>query len=338
MTSARRPTLVDVAAIADVDKAIVSRVLNSDPTLRVRDDTRRRVLAAVEQLGYRRNAHARSLRVRRATAIGLVIPTYDNPVYTTVIHGAALGAQEIGSFLLTASLGTLAIAGETPADLVTTGRIDGLLLAGHSTDVSDHRQFGGVPVLCVNRRVSGFDRWLVLDDEGAARIAVDHLLRLGHRRIAHLAGPPSADTADRRRAGFHRALASAGVFEAPVVEADYTSEGGAQAASQLLSLTPCPTAIVVANVASAVGALSTLHHRGIAVPHDLSIVAIHDLPLARYLEPALTVVEMPLIELGRRGVELLMTTPADSLINEVVRGPMSLIERDSTAPPSMDVG
>lgn len=333
MTSARRPTLVDVAAIADVDKAIVSRVLNSDPTLRVRDDTRRRVLDAVEQLGYRRNAHARSLRVRRATAIGLVIPTYDNPVYTAVIHGAALGAQANGSFLLTASLATLDIAGETPADLIGTGRIDGLLLAGQSLDVPTDTQRAGVPVLCVNRRVTGFDRWVILDDEGAAAIAVDHLLGLGHRRIAHLAGPSTADTADRRRAGFARALRRAGVPDGPVVEADYTSEGGAQAAARLLAMKGRPTAIVVANVASAVGALSALRRHGVAVPGEVSIVAIHDLTLARFLEPPLTVVEMPLIELGRRGAELLMTTSANASVNEVVTGPMLLIERGSTAPP-----
>lgn len=336
MRPTKRPTLADVAALAAVDKAVVSRVLSNDPALRVRDETRQRVLDVVEQVGYRRNVNARSLRTSRATAIGLVIPTYDNPVYTAIVNGAAAGAVAHDSFLLTASLTTLEIAGESATDLIATGRVDGLLLAGQSLDTSLNASVVNMaPVLSVNRRVSGFDRWVVLDDEGAARVAVQHLVKLGHERIAHIAGTPTADTAIRRRTGFLDAMSDSGltVGDGMLVEADYTLEGGALAASKLAALDERPTAIVVANVSSAVGALFALRSGGVSVPYDTSIIAIHDLPLARFIEPALTVVSMPLHELGRRGVELLMTKPGDEIVNEVVRGPMELVERSSTSPP-----
>lgn len=336
MTGIKRPTLVDVAARAGVDKAVVSRILSGDAALRVRDETRQRVLEAVEDLEYHRNSVARSLRAERAGAIGLVIPTYDNPVYSAVIDGAATAAAAHEAFLLTASVKMLAAAGESPLDLIRSGRIDGLLLAGTSIDLQGpSRMKDRLPCVSVNRRIPGYERWLVLDDQGAARLAVDHLRDLGHTQIGHIAGPASADTAERRLRGFIEAVRAAGLDDRTelIARSDYTSRGGVNAARTLVNLDRSPTAIVVANLASAVGVLFGLRKSGLRVPDDVSVVAIHDLPLAEFLEPPLTVVKMPLAELGRRGVELLLTTTPSADINEVVAEPMILITRASTAPP-----
>jgi LacI family transcriptional regulator len=316
-------TLADVAAHAGVDASVVSRVLSRDPRLNIRDATRDRVLRSVQVLDYRPNELARGLRTSRAKAFGLLIPDFANPVYSSIIAGAEAAATELGYLLVTASLaGQTAVLGE--------GRVDGLLLAG-----PEHGLRPDVPVILVNRRTAGARRYVILDDERAARLAVEHLAHLGHRRIAHVAGPEDADTAQRRLTGYLRAMTDAGlaVDDDLVVHADYTDTGGATAMRALVTRGRPPTAVFVANVASAIGALHEARTAGLRLPGDLSVVAVHDLPLAGYLSPPLTTVRMPLGELGRQAITLLASVPPDEHVQVVVEGPMELVVRGSTAPP-----
>lgn len=333
MSETRPPRMTDVANFAKVDVSVVSRVLSADPRLNIRQETRDRVLDAVNKLGYKPNVAARALRTARSGIVGLLIPDFANPVYAEIIKGAEDAAVARGLLLLTGS------TRNGPDYLKTFGRnrADGILLAGgqapHSvlTEVSNLK----IPWLQVNRKSARAKRSIVLDDEGAAAIAVQHLVDLGHRRIAHLAGPSDADTARRRKGGYRRALADAGLDydEQLVIAADYTPSGGAVAMHSLLAARPTPTAVFVANVASAVGAVHAAHSEGVPVPQQLSIIAVHDLVLAASLVPPLTAVSMPLTELGARAVTLLCETDIDEPIREVVTGPMELIERQSTAPP-----
>jgi LacI family transcriptional regulator len=331
---ARRVRLIDVARHAAVDISVVSRVINNDPRLNIREGTRVRVLGAIQDLGYVPNAAARSLRTARAGALGLFLPDHANPVYAEIISGANAAATARGYALLT---GTAEVTPRTFLDLLGQGRVDGLLLAGDALDpsVRDALEGHGVPYLLLNRRIAGSRRYVILDDDKAARLAVRHLINLGHTRIAHLAGPSAADTARRRRAGFAAALGEAGLPHDPslVVSADYTPHGGAAAMSALLARADPPTAVVVANMAAAIGALSAARGHGIAVPDDVSVVAIHDSALSGYLAPPLTTVRMPLDALGRRAVELLVTQPFEAPIEEIVSGPIELVVRESTAPP-----
>jgi LacI family transcriptional regulator len=328
-----RVTLADVAAIARVDRAVVSRVVNKDPTLNIRQETRERVLAAIDELGYRTNVAARSLRTARAHMFGLFIPDFANPVYAEIIKGAEAEAASQGYVLVTGSA-TGAGAGEY-MDRLGQGRIDGLLLAGTRDEPGLIEQLdrAAVPWLMLNNRSRSVKRYVILDDERAAALAVEHLVRLGHRRIAHLAGPSGADTATRRSAGYSAAMSEAGLPEGPIVAADYTPAGGAAAMASLLAVPEPPTAVFVANVASAIGAMESVRSAGLEIPRHVSIVAVHDLDLASYLFPALTTVRMPLAELGRRGVTLLGSLKPDDTVAEVLAGPIELIQRRSTAPP-----
>jgi LacI family transcriptional regulator len=192
-----------------------------------------------------------------------------------------------------------------------------------------------LPVLWLNRRPPGATRYVVLDDARAAAMAVEHLIELGHRRIGHLAGPAEADTARRRATGYRRALRAAGLEVDPMLEVrgDYTPAGGAAAMAELLGRPQPPTAVFVANVASAIGALAQAAQSGVAVPDRLSVVAVHDTALAAYLTPPLTTVQMPLRELGARGVEKLFEVDATAPVQEVVDSPMTLLVRSSTAKP-----
>jgi LacI family transcriptional regulator len=335
----RRPqiTLAHVAARAEVDRSVVSRVLTGDPRLNVRPETRQRVLDAVAALDYRPNLIARSLRTQRADTFGLVIPDFMNPIYASIITGAEVAAAARGCVLLTGSLTNGEVAIDQYLDLLGRGRVDGLLLAGAEATgaLVDRLEHLDLPWMLINRRAPKARRYVVLDDERAAQMAVEHLHELGHRRIAHLAGPQGADTARRREAGYRKALRR---LKLPargelVVRGDYSNAGGAEAMRSLVAMEPRPTAVFVANVAAAIGALAAAREAGVAVPQEISVIAVHDLALAAYLSPPLTTLRMPLEEMGRRAIELLATRPATEHIEEVVEGPIELVVRGSTAPP-----
>jgi LacI family transcriptional regulator len=167
-------------------------------------------------------------------------------------------------------------------------------------------------------------------------MAMAHLVELGHTAIGFVGGPRGADTAQRRREGYLAALRAAELDpdDALQVDADYTPAGGYRALGRLLEGGGRPTAVLVANVASAIGVLKAAQRHGLDVPGDLSVVAVHDLPLAEYLMPALTTVRMPLRELGELAVRLLLQEPPQALIKEQVSRPMTLMVRESTAPPA----
>jgi LacI family transcriptional regulator len=334
----KRSTIADVAALAEVDRSVVSRVLNDSPHLKVRDETRARVLRAVEELEYRPNAMARSLRTAQAEAVGLVIPDFANPIYASIIAGAQRAATEHRQLLLTGSFGRGGLPAEHYVDLLANGRVDGLLLAspGGEHELADRlARTSGVSWMLINRRYAGARRWLVLNDERAAGMAVEHLASLGHERIAHLAGPTDADTAERRRQGYRHSMRELGLsIRGLEVRGDYTPEGGRRAMADLLARRPRPTAVFVANVAAAIGALAGAQDAGVRVPSELSVIAVHDLPLVEYLAPPLTTLRMPLEALGRRGIELLATTPVDEPVEEVLEGDIELVVRASTAPPA----
>lgn len=335
----KRVTITQVARLANVDPAVVSKLLNNNPTLNVRPATRERVLAAVRELGYRPNSNARGLRTARARAYGLVIPDFSNPVYSSVIRGAEQAARRRNCVLLTGSVEGFAEQQELTHDaMLEGGRIDGLLLAGsltqQATSLFDTRS-APVPCLLVNRRTPDADRYVVLDDEGAARMALSHLLELGHEAIAHLAGPPNADTAQRRLAGYRSAMRDAGIAipDGYIAHTDYNAQSALSAVQQLIRARPRPTAILVANILTAIGAVHEVQENGLKVPGDISIVSIHDLPLASVLMPPLTTIRMPLERLGHRAIELLADRSPHEQIQEVVEGPMELVERRSTAAP-----
>lgn len=333
-------TMADVAKEAQVDRSVVSRALSGDPALNIRESTREKILRAASELGYRPNVAARSLKTARAATFGLLIPDFANPIYAEIIKGAEAGASSHESLLFTGSLSDLGRGHGHYLDLLGQGRIDGLLFAG-STRVSkleERLERLGIPWLVVNNRTTEVHRYILLDDEGASRLAVEHLINLGHQHIAHFSGPPGVDSVNRRLAGYLGALEARGLKSHPslVFEASYDSEGGQRAMETFLAanVEERPTAIFVGNVAAAIGVLACARRAGLSIPEELSVVAVHDLPLADYLYPPLTTVRTPLVELGRRGIELLASVPATQPVKEIVGGETRLIVRESTAPPA----
>ena len=328
----KRITIADVAARAGVDRSLVSRVLNDDPALRAREETRQRVRQAVKELGYQPNRIARSLRTATSNTLGLVIPSFENPIWAVVVDGAETEADARGKTLIVAS------AARTPGrvqqflDLGAHGGLDGILIASAGQTDTPPAD-APVPWLLLNRRAEGSRRYLLLDDEAAAHRATTALIDLGHTRIAHLSGPAHAESAGRRTSGYRKAMADHGLAPGPILEADYSFTGGNTATDALLAAAAETTGVVVANIASASGLLVGLRAHGTRVPDDISVIAIHDHPLAGAFDPPLTTVSMPLFEMGRRAVALLLDTDPQNAIEEIIPDGIELIPRASTAPP-----
>lgn len=321
----------DVAAVAGVDPSVVSRVLSGDERLSVRPETRRRVLDAVARLDYKPNTAARMLKTARAMAIGMVVPDLANAAYAEIARGAEERASESGYILLIAS-------GRVYDRLeILEGRTDGLLYAIATSDnLEPARLPASMPSLLVNRREPGLGPSIVVDDEAAAALATEHLIALGHRRVAHVAGPRLADTSRRRLAGYMSAMNAAGapVLPSHIVETRFDEAGGYEAASALLAADPRPTAVFVANTRAAIGALAACHAHGVQVPQDISIVGFDDVAPAPYLEPPLTTVRRPLSLMGARAVDMLVQLIDGEAVEDVlVDDPPELVRRASSAGP-----
>ncbi len=319
----------DVAAEAGVDPSLVSRLLSGDQSLTVRPETEERVMAAVRRLDYRRNTAARALKTARTLAIGMVVPDLRNVLYAEIAEAADARARAAGYVLLIAG-GDVRMRTEILED-----RVDGLLYAIATAEgVPRMNGPGAPPAILINRRERDSGPSVILDDQTGVAVGTRYLISLGHRWIAHIAGPLNVDTARRRRRGYLNAMAEAGL-EVPagyVAESTFDEVGGLTAAANLLQLTPRPTAIVVANSVAAVGAMAAVQHTGLRVPDDISVVGLHDIPHAPYLNPPLTTVRMPLAELGSRSVDALLGMIHGASPGQVVVSrPPELIVRGSTA-------
>ncbi|WP_341989739.1 LacI family DNA-binding transcriptional regulator [Azorhizobium sp. AG788] len=329
-----RVTLADVARTAGVDMSTASRVLRGEATQRVREETRDRILKVAEELQYLANPLARGLRTARTSTIGIVVPQLDNPVFASAIRGAELAAARLGYSLLISHREPGA-TGTTIAKLSQTNRVDGLLVASLDDDevLRTDLTAARVPYVLMNRVLPGAALSVVLDSRAAARLAVAHLAALGHRRIAHLAGREGGFNAKERWEGYRDGLKAAGIaYDASLVAvAGYTAEGGMWAMRALLPQRP--TAVLAATLVSAAGAMTVLHEAGLRIPEDISVIGLHDAPVAGMLYPALTTVMMPTEEMGSVAATLLIRSlNGESPAAVAPLPPGALISRNSTGP------
>ncbi|CAN5655158.1 LacI family DNA-binding transcriptional regulator [soil metagenome] len=298
-----------------MDPSTASRVLRGDPAQQVRPETRQRILDAARDLRYRPNALARSLRTRRTGTIGLIIPSLDNVGFADVTHGIQQAAAEAGRLVLVVEAQALpddgGQAGEVYERLVGEGWVDGLIVAyatladGHLGDLADQ----GIPLVLVNRRTSGVSGSVVVDDQRGSRMAVEHLVDIGHRRIGFIGLDAETDTAQRRHRGYLDGLAAGGLAHDPSIEqaAPPTVEGGQEGVARLLSEAgERPTGVVAASLMSALGVRAGLAAAGLRIPGDVSLIAFNDHPIAEHLAPPLTTVRMPNLRMGREAVGMLL--------------------------------
>ncbi|MDQ0923881.1 DNA-binding LacI/PurR family transcriptional regulator [Pseudarthrobacter sp. W1I19] len=302
-----RRRLVDVAELAGVTKSVASRVLNNDATLSVREETRLRVLESAKQLGYQPHAGAQALAGSRTKALALLLPDLTNPVYSRITRGAYLQAKARGYAMLLAEDTIDEGVDEQFADLVASGRVDGLLIAsarpGHP--LLEKLPKTQIPYLFVNRPVAGSGRNVTMDLEAASACAVQHLQDLGHRCIGHVSGPESLGFGQGRFTGFLQAAKKAGIQDPAIAAGEFSEKGGYDATLRLMKEHPDLTAIYTSTLNQAIGTLHALHEKEVPVPGQVSVISYDDLPLAEYLQPPLTTIAMPLVELGKAAVDVL---------------------------------
>jgi len=317
-------TIRDVAAKAGVSVATVSRVFNRKGP--IREDTMRRVMDVAGELQYVPHAGARSLSTRSTRTIGVVLPDLHGEFFSEVIRGIDLAARADGYHLLLS--GSHSDRDEMRAVVqAVRGLVDGLIVMSPDLEpsalVADLPP--GLPVVMLNARVGGHP-CVTIDNSGGARDVVHHLYTLGHRRIAFISGPThNADAAQRCR-GYRSAMKEL-LLETHEVHGTFTEESGFEAGRAIVAMKKRPTAVFAANDAMAIGAMSAFREAGLRIPEDIALVGFDDIPIARFLTPALTTVKVPIADLGRRGFQLLVAGEDDA--RRVAKLTTSLVVRRS---------
>ncbi|QNS08319.1 LacI family DNA-binding transcriptional regulator [Streptomyces xanthii] len=316
----RPATLEDVARVAGVSRATVSRVVNARPT--VDPALRRKVQDAIEATGYVPNQAARSLVTRRTDSIALVVSERERRDVAASFVGRVFTDPHFGR-VVGGLLEVLRPAGVPMALMLVDdedsrrqllsylrrGHVDGaVLISSHASDpLPQLLSETGLPaVIAGNPAGSATLPYVEVDQRAGARMAVDHLVSLERRRIGTITGPQDMPAARERLTGFHRALAAHGISDAPTAEGDFTQAGGAEAMRRLLSEHPGLDGLFVASDLMAQGALLTLERRGLRVPHDIAVVGFDDSEAALACEPPLTTIRQPVEEMAAEAARLLL--------------------------------
>lgn len=339
--SSSPPTLIEVARAAGVSRSTASRALNGEP--RVSPETVEQVRRAAEALGYTPNPAARTLVTRRTGTIALVVPEtgtmlFSDPYFATLLGGVTAGLSGSGLQLI------LFIAQE-PGDLDRTlsylrgGHVDGAMVVSHHqgdrlpeslASVDIPVVFDGRPMLDVSDPDTA-PPYVDSDNTGGGRLAAEHLISRGRRRLGTVAGPADMAPGLDRLAGWKSVLVSEGLDADAVVHGDFTAEGGAAATSELLDRYPDLDGIFVASDLMATGALQELAARSIRVPDDVALVGFDDLIFSATTTPPLTTVRQPTREAGRRMVEALISLLKDTPLPDRAQVlPTELVIRGST--------
>jgi LacI family transcriptional regulator len=299
-------TIKDVAKMANVSVASVSRALNGHTG--VTAETQKRIREVAKRLRYFPHSAARSLITRRTQTIGALLPDLHGEFFSELIRGIDLAARARGLHLLVSS--SHGNAEEAAAALrAMQGRVDGLLvMTPHADeDFLDDNLPLLLPMVLMNTHVKG-ERHTVLDidDYGGAQAMVRHLIACGRRRIVFIAGPEANHDVHERERGYRDALAeSPHDLTAVTLPGDFTEESGYHAAKLALAMSPRPDAIFAANDMMAIGCLSALSEAGIKVPQDIAVAGFDDIPMARYIAPPLTTVRVRIAELGAAALDKL---------------------------------
>lgn len=332
-SGADKPNIRQVAQLAGVSHMTVSRVLNDYP--HIKEATRRRVMEVIEELDYRPNMAARALATQKSRRIGVVVESAVEFGPTSTLRAVEFAARASGYAVSSIALRDGdEITPQEAVDNLTTQGIDALcVVAPRSSSVAALRKISiSIPVLVVKPDKDPTFLTVSVDQQEGTKLAVDHLVSLGHRDILHLAGPLDWLDARARERAFHARAKAWGIRERPIVVGDWTADFAYDFAMGIRSI-PEYTAVFVANDEMAVGLVHGLHDRGISVPDDLSVIGFDDVPLAAHVLPPLTTVRQNFHALGVSAVDMLRAAIEEREIPRVTRIPAELVVRSSTTAP-----
>jgi LacI family transcriptional regulator len=336
-------TLRDVARLAAVHPGTVSRALNPETRQMVNEETARRVIEAAEALDYRPNPIARGLKTNRSLTIGVLVPDLTNPLFPPIVRGIQDQLEQAGYTPLIANTDNDRERERNDFEAMRARQVDGVITATARLDhgVLDEMVAEGLPIVLVNRRLlDGPLSSATADDHGGARLAVEHLVALGHTRIAHLGGPQEVSTGQARYEGFLEGMAHAGLEVDPGLVrfgTAFTEPEGERLCLELVSGGADATAIVAGNDLMALGCYDVFAARGLRCPDDISVVGFNDMPFSERFNPPLTTVGIPHYEIGASAAELLLERLRDPTVaaRHIVLTPR-LVVRDSSGPPRTD--
>ena len=317
--------------------ATVSRAM-SNPSI-VSDSTRAAVEAAIAETGYTLNVAARNLRQSQVGGVLALVPKLANPFFSVILSGIAdvLRGNGLNLLVLDTSIQGGSGRREAIGAYLTRSRSDGVIVLDGGLDADLFRQPNCPPVVQACEWIEGLEAPRVLADNAeGARLAIDHLTGLGHRRILHLTGPEGNSLTRARREGVLAGLANAGLAEAATAQlrGDFSLRSGHAAAAQLLQMTARPTAVFCDNDEMAIGLINGLSQAGLRVPQDISVVGFDNIEMSAYTLPPLTTIRQHRDRLGRHAATALLAringqpTPEDEVL------PVELLLRDSTAAPA----
>ena len=302
-------TLEEIAQVADVSIATVSRVLtNSSHPISAK--TRRRIKKLAEEMGYKPNLAARSLRTDRTYTVGIIADDIVSPFVPPIIRGIQDVLTERDYLGLIVNANRNPELEEDAIKTLLSRPVDGIVFveSGHRVTTEVLEQ-SGKPYIFVHRLFgTSINNSVIPDESYGAALAVKHLIRLGHRRIAHIQGPEGWYFAEKRLAAYRAVLESEGIVVDPdlIGAGDWELESGCEATRRFLALDVPPTAIFAANDMMALGAINAIENTGLRVPEDIAVVGYDNREIAWTVQPNLTTVNMPVYEMGRTAAELLL--------------------------------
>ena len=331
--------LKDIARHAGVSVMTVSKALRDEPD--VSAATKARIKSLAQQMGYVPDSSAQGLRTRTTKLFGLVIPSTTNPIFARVVFAIEERAHELGYDILLAHTHNLPAREEVCIRRLLSRRVDGLFISPVYRFEAEARIYQEVlarqiPTVLIGPPAPFCKSFLSveIDEQVASYTATQHLLKLGHKRIAYLTGPPTAPWAHERFEGYRRALREAGldVDDKLVFQAGSTIEEGTKAALQMLNESCGATAVQAVNDLVAIGCADALFAKGLQIPEDISLVGFGNILTAEYFRVPLTTIRQPKYRLGMAAVDAMVNLLKGQRV-ETKRLPAELIERKSTAPP-----
>lgn len=311
----KRATARDVAELAEVSRTTVSFVLNEVPGIRISDETRQRVVEAAKQLNYHPDATARRMVTGRTNVIGFVLRQSPDQVFADqflpqVLNGLTHAAAAQNYHVLIEPIPPESEPGAY-LRLVRERHVDGIILSGPRFDDEELLRFHaeGWPLVMMGQLPNTDLMFVDIDNVGSAAAATQHLIALGHRRIALITNAkPTYTAAMDRLAGYRQALEAAALsYDETLVEfGEFTPQSGAAAMNKLLQLSPLPTAVFVASDTVALGALRAIRAKGLQVPNEIAVVGFDDVPLSEFIDPPLTTIRLPAYGLGWGAADVLI--------------------------------
>lgn len=327
-------TIRQVSKHANVSVATVSRVVNGNKW--VSDSTREKVLEAMKELGYKPNSFAKALATNRSDTLGMVVSDLAGPFFGEMMRAAEDTVRQQGKHLIITSGHDTLDSEQDAIEFLMQRRVDALLLHVESIPDNDLIQMCddySIPIILINRRVPELaDHCVSLDNDMGGFLATQHLLDLGHKNIACITGPLFKADARARLAGYRRAIEQAGLRydDRLIIESDYLEKGGTRSIERLKRRNVDFTAVFAHNDHMAIGAMKSLKADGKRVPDDVSVVGYDDMVMARYTEPGLTTVNIPVAEFGRQAAVLALHKLGASDGDAIQKYQPELVIRQST--------